>query len=74
MAERRPAPAPELVERHLAVARAAVGRALDAAENALLRENVERLRGAVAILDAFLLENGDEPDASFHVVEGVDRT
>jgi hypothetical protein len=57
-----------LVEAVLAVH----GARLDSAQQQLLRDNVERLRGIAEQLDNYPLENADEPDASFQAVERMD--
>jgi hypothetical protein len=48
------------------------GGRLDEAQRAILREHVERLRGLAAQLDEYHLENGDEPDSVFQVIDRVD--
>jgi hypothetical protein len=45
---------------------------LDDAQREILRENAERLRGMAEQLDRFHLENADEPDFSFRVIDRVD--
>jgi hypothetical protein len=48
------------------------GARLDDAQQQILRENVERLRGVAERLDRTHLENADEPDFSFQAIDRVD--
>ncbi len=56
----------------LAAVLAAHGERLDDKQRQLARLHAERLAQAAALLDGYRLENGDQPDASFHVIDGVD--
>lgn len=48
------------------------GERLDEGQREVLRQHVERLRGAAAQLDAHHLEKADEPDFAFQAIEQVD--
>jgi hypothetical protein len=48
------------------------GGRLDEDQQEILRQHVERLRGAAAQLDAHHLQNADEPDFAFQAIEQVD--
>jgi hypothetical protein len=67
------APDPQVVDAFMTVAVAAQGGTLDEEGRERLRQNVERLCGAAAALDAYPLTNADEPDASFRAVERMDQ-
>jgi hypothetical protein len=56
-----------------AAAFARYGARLDEGQKEILREHVERLRGAAAQLDVHPLQNADEPDFAFRAIEQVDR-
>jgi hypothetical protein len=73
MPEEPQVPDPQVVDALVTVALAAQGGTLDDEGRERLRQNVERLRTAAAALDAYPLTNADEPDASFRVVERMDR-
>jgi hypothetical protein len=49
------------------------GGRLDEDQQEVLRQHVERLRGAAAQLDAHHLANADEPDFAFGALGQVDR-
>lgn len=61
VAEQPPKPVTERIDTLLASVLAPHGKLLDDVEVAHLREQVERLRRALAALDAYHLENSDEP-------------
>ena len=72
MAE-QPPPDQQLVDALVAAALAVHGPQLDDEGRARLRGQTERLRQSVAALDAYHLDNSDEPDASFRTVDALDR-
>jgi hypothetical protein len=65
-------PNAERIDALLDAALAVHGDRLDEAQQQILRENVERLRGVAAQLDRPHLENADEPDFSFQAIDRVD--
>jgi hypothetical protein len=73
MVDQPPAPKPEHIDALVASVLALHGDRLDAEAAARVREHVERLRQAALALDAYHLDNGDEPDLSFRVVDRLDK-
>ncbi len=72
MTEQPPAADGERLEVLVATVVAAHGDRLDETQRETLRRHVERLRQAAQTLDAYGLENADEPDASFQAIDRVD--
>jgi hypothetical protein len=66
-------PKPEVVDLLLAAALAAYPGEMGEEGAARVREHTERLRLAAATLDAYHLENADEPDATFRAISGMDH-
>ena len=62
----------ERLDTLLATVLAVHGEHLDEEQREAARLHAERLRQAAALLDGYHLENGDEPDASFQVLDRAD--
>ena len=62
----------ERLDALLAAVLAVHGERLDNEQRQIARLHAERLRQSAALLEGYHLENGDEPDASFQVIDKMD--
>ena len=62
----------ERLDALLAAVLAVHGERLNDEQRETARLHAGRLRQTAALIEGYHLENGDEPDASFHVIDRVD--